>query len=224
LFPSKLLRDTGAVKRGIFLFLLFARIVLPLHADAAALWSPVQSGLQARLFISPARSADYAYGISIEFYNGLENSLAIGVDMPLNFSRDDLVVTVRDDAGHIIKPSPPPMLDELVPGWSWRLPAYGRISFPIGRGGGTPLQGQGQGKSLSFGGDQQWILPPTGGPFRISATLYSDLRQAMRAQAEAQGRPLPEPPNPGEPRRRSGELHGGWQGTLDLPPIELPQN
>ncbi len=213
------------MKREFFLLLLFARIVLPLHADdGAQLWSQPQSGLEARLFISPARSADYAYGISIEFYNLLENSSGIGVDMPLNFSRDDLVVTVRDAAGHIIKPTPPQILDEMVPAWSWRLPAYGRISFPIARGGGTPSQGQGQGKFLSFGGEQQWGLPPTGGPFRVSATLYSDFRQAIRAQVEAQGRPLPDQPNLDQPRRRPGELHGGWEGTLDLPPIDLPQN
>jgi len=200
-------------------------MVLPLRADDdAQVWSQVQSGLQARLFISPARSADYAYGIRIEFYNVLENSSADGVEMNLNFTRDDLIFTVRDAAGQIIKPSPPQILDELVPGWSWRLPGWARISFPVGRGGSTPLHEQGQGKLLSFGGDQQWVLPSTGGPFRVSATLYSNSEQAMRALAEAQGIPVPTAPNVDQPGQRRRELHGGWQGTLDLPPIELPQN
>jgi hypothetical protein len=224
LFQRDNARDTAAVKREFLLFVLFAWIVLTLRADDdTQAWSQVQSGLQARLFISPARSADYAYGISIEFYNVLENSSAVGVDMPLNFSRDDLVVTVRDAAGNIIKPSPPQILDEPVPGWSWRLPAYGRISFPIARGGGTPLHEQGQGKLLTFGGQQQWVLPPTGGPFRVSATLYSDFRQALQAQAQAEGRTLPaQPPNVAPPAQRRHELRGGWQGTLDLPPLDLP--
>ncbi|HEX4139481.1 MAG TPA: hypothetical protein VHY09_03985 [Candidatus Methylacidiphilales bacterium] len=217
-------RDTGAVRREFFLLLLFARTVLPLHADDdAPVWSPVQSGLQARLFISQAQTADYTYGVSIEFRNVLENSSAVGIEQKLGLNREQIVFTVRDAGGHHVPRAPVQDLDETVPGWSLTLPAWARLSFPIGGGGGTPLHFQGPGKLLGFGGMQQWVLPPNAGPYQLSATLYSNFQQAMQAQAEAGGMKILNIDR-SMPRDFPGGPHGGWQGTLDLPPINLPQN
>jgi hypothetical protein len=218
-------RDDTGVKREFFLLLLFAGIVLPLCADDdATVWSPAQRGLQARLFISQPQTADYTFAVSIEFRNVLEDSSAVGQMLKVNFSRDDLVCTVRDSSGNIVKPSSPSALDEMVAIWSLTLPPWARMSFPIGRGGGTPPSGLGTGKLLSFGGFQQWVLAPEGGPYRLSATLYSDSRQALRAQIESSGLKPAIPPNLDQPGRPPRELRGGWDGTLDLPPIDLPRN
>jgi hypothetical protein len=211
------------VKREYFLLLLFAGIVLPLHADDDKSWSPVDHGLQARLFISQPQTADYTFAVSIEFRNVLENSAAIGVEQRLNFNRDQLVFSVVDAQGHIVRPSPAG--DEgLIPGWSLTLPAWCRLSFPIGVGGGTPQGSQGNGKLLSFGGEQQWLLAPGGGPYQLSATFYSDFNQALQAQADANGGKVVVTPVLDRPAQRLTQSHGGWQGTLDLPPINLPQN
>ncbi len=120
---------------------------------------------------------------------------------------------------------PSPVDDEgLIPVWSLTLPAWCRLSYPIGVGGGTPQGTQGNGKLLSFSEEQQWVLAPGGAPYRISATLYSDFRQSLQAQADARGGKVVFTPVLDRRVQRLTQSHGGWQGTLDLPPINLPQN
>jgi hypothetical protein len=199
---------------------LLALLVLALApvqaADDETGWSPVQSGLQARLLISPhPQTEDWTYEVMIEFRNVFENSEGDGSELTVRYNKPNFLVT--DSAGRPL-PMTAPNGNELVEVLDLVLPPRGRLVFPIGSGGGAATAISGPGRMLRFSQLTQWVIPPTGGPYRLSATFSTDPSQPPKMPGL---KIVVHPPSPNSPRERPYQC---WRGTLNLPPIQLPQN
>jgi hypothetical protein len=190
--------------------------LIPLQAENAGEWSPVQSGLQARLVIMPhAQTADWTYDVLIEFRNVFENSEGDSSELTVRYNQPYLVVT--DIAG---RPLPVTLVDgnEMVGISDLVLPPRGRLVFPIGSGGGSATATSGPGRMLRFGLLTEWMIPSTGGPYRLSATFSTDPSHPPKVPGLKIILP---PPSHNGPHERP---YKGWRGTLELPPVQLPQD
>jgi hypothetical protein len=202
--------------RSIFIFLVLAALVLLRAADTEA-WSPVVRGLQARLFTVPhQRDADFTYDVCIEFRNVQENNQGSALPITVLYGVYHMAFTFTDAAGNQYAQN---VFEDMrmIPNYSFMLPPDGRISFPIGSGGGVTGKDGPAGRLLSFEHVQQWSLPARNGPYRIAA-VYSTDPQLEKAHP---GIKIIYPTNvhPVE----DPMLRHAWRGTLELPAITLPQ-
>jgi hypothetical protein len=218
------------VRACLLALLVLAQVPLQ-AADDESGWSPVQYGLQARLFIVPhTQTADWTYDVMVEFRNVLENSLGGRSEILLRFSKIQFTFFVTDSTGRSL----PETLRESMGEWDevdemggasgdLVLPVGARLSFPIGCGGGTPDKHSyphGPGKLLSLDPMAEWIVPSAGGPYQLSATFTDPI--SLPHQFKAQGDftlTLKMSPGVNDPIP-----YRGWRGTLTLPPVQLPQN
>jgi hypothetical protein len=183
-------------------------------------WSAEVAGLRGHLAIEPTHDPDpteptYKVLLVLENAGQVGNLGKIRQEIRMDFSVMDLKLKVTDAKGaELPKLRADVDVDEWVPGYTLSLPPEGVLSFPIAGGGDAPPrsasgQGNPRGKFLKSDGnfDQQWVIPPAdAGKYFISGTL--DCVRPLHATLEERHRETPH----------------GWQGTLILPPVELPQS
>ena len=203
--------------RWLFLFLLTPLLLQA--ADEQVNWSQPVKGLRARLFISSSRDPDFDYNFQVylQFENVGEvgNLGTIRIEKTFQYSEMGLALEVTDATGQKLPRVGPGVGDEMVPGYNLCLPFGGNLAFPIGYGWAAipsyPLSIDGpltpamlQGKYLKISSLLGWVIPTTGsGTYYLSGTFSTKF------------------PRPNPPRNLNVRLN--WEGTLVLPPVEIPQ-
>jgi hypothetical protein len=183
--------------------------VLAAPMDTGPAWSPTVDGVHARLFTAPnkQKELDESYDIYIEFEEtGIDTSLGLTHrPVTIHFDKSEFQFTVADSKGVTMDPTSHTG-GAAETGWDLVLPPGGKLSFPIGTGGGSPhLPAPGQalpkGKVLGFTKASDWLLLDSGGMYKVTAVFSSPTA----------------PPGPDAADK-------GWSGTLALPPISVSPN
>lgn len=183
-----------------WLGLLFLMPLLLHAADEEAAWSKPVQGVRARLYILPSHDPDfdYRYQVYLQFENvGVTGSLGlIREAKSFQYSEMGLALEVTDANKQKVATTGPGMSDQMIPEWNLVLPPGGNLSFPMGSISSD--------WSLTITPFLTWNLVPTGPmrPHYLSGTFTSKF-------------PRPNPP-------RNANVRLNWEGTLELPPIEIP--
>ena len=213
-------------------FLLFLLLGLPglstaLGGDASPAWSQPVKGLRARLFTAPSHEPelDKTFDVWIEFEEvGIDTSLGLSHQkITIRFEPSQFAPQVTDATGGAPSQQSWPG-NFMTEAWDLVLPPNGRIAFPIGHGGSRPDRSASEvtpstGKLLQLEPLSGWLIPPAGGPFYLSG--FFDAPYSVSHSLKFDGFKISMVPQPPEHLQKP---YRGWQGTLVLPPIEIPQN
>ncbi len=208
------------------LFFFLALLGIPASAQTAGDWSAPDHGLRARLRIEPVAdpAVDFTYLVVLELQNvgpdGKANPAAAAQE-PITLHSDTetgiVEPKVTDAAGKTLE----------LPGWGGNeivgpqnliLPFGGTLSFPVGHGGGSVTSAPWHitGRSLFFHEFVQWYVPPTGGPYSLSATLEGAKPPIFPANKPADLTAY-------EEKLRAYDMLRPWPGELTLPSVKLPE-
>jgi hypothetical protein len=195
--------------KWLFLFLLTPLLVQA--ADEQVAWSQPVKGLRARLFISPSRDPDfdYSYQVYLQFENvGVVGSLGtIREEKTFQYSEMGLALDVTDASGQKLPLKVLGIFDGMIPSWNLCLPWGGNLTFPIGY-----ISGRGK-EHLGITPFLAWDLPAAGsGSYFLSGTFSFAIKKWA----------VPHVPAGMRPPLRDSDIRLNWEGTLVLPPIEVP--
>jgi hypothetical protein len=203
-----------------WIFLLLLTPLLLQAADEQVNWSKPVKGLRARLFISPNRDpdSDHTYQIYLQFENVgvLGSDGTISREETFQFDQGELALDVANVSGQGLpphpgwtihmSPKPPGAVDEPFAGYNLSVPPGGNLAFPIGYISGTGTE------HIYCSPLFTWDLPATGtGTYYLSGTFSFSLKNAW-----------PNVPAGTHPTGRDWGIRLNWEGTLVLPPVQVP--
>jgi hypothetical protein len=175
---------------------------LLLHADDQVAWSQPVKGLRARLFFSPNRDpeTDNSYQVYIQFENvGVVGNLGlIREERTFSYSEQGLALDLTDANDQKLPVKPLAIFDGFILSMNLCVPFGGNLTFPIGH-----ISGSGR-KEIVISPFLTWdISSMRPGAHYLSGTFTTKF-------------PRPNPP-------RNIAVRMNWEGTLILPPVEIPQ-
>lgn len=169
-----------------------------LASDTEVNWSKTVNGLRARLLVLPPRETNSPFcRVFIEF----ENVSDVLGQKTIRFSPDKLSLQVIDKEGKkLVPPRGPLPYDGVSPLWEpIALPYAGSITFQVS----FPGLGYRPGidkviVDIGNGSGSVWVIPQDGSSYFLSGSFSVE-------------------------RKESGHQYMDWNGTLELPKVEIPK-